>query len=244
MTSPTFLVEIKYIMYENLPKSRTEALLIKSKKFFTGIPCQNGHIEPRYTYMGGKTGLCMGCNRNNVKRYNKKHPNKTKNIRHRSYLKNREKANTRSKIWAAKNPEKRKLIRVKSALKHREKKLKYARDRMKTLRQDPNFRLSKNMSKAVWAWLKGSKAFRHWEEFVNFTIDELKVHLESQFKDGMTWENYGSYWHIDHIKPLVACTSFQEAWALLNLQPLTQLENSSKGSLYKGKRRYRSDPEP
>lgn len=30
----------------------------------------------------------------------------------------------------------------------------------------------------------------------------LKQHLESQFKSGMTWDNYGSVWHVDHIFPL------------------------------------------
>jgi len=32
---------------------------------------------------------------------------------------------------------------------------------------------------------------------------ELKIHLESKFKEGMTWENHAFYgWHVDHIKPI------------------------------------------
>ena len=34
-------------------------------------------------------------------------------------------------------------------------------------------------------------------------VDTFVKHLENQFVEGMTWENYGK-WHIDHIKPL--CT--------------------------------------
>jgi Uri superfamily endonuclease len=38
------------------------------------------------------------------------------------------------------------------------------------------------------------------EILVGCSMDELRAHLESQFTDGMTWDNYGE-WHVDHIKP-------------------------------------------
>jgi len=69
---------------------------------------------------------------------------------------------------------------------------------------------------------------------LNCTSKKLKTHLESQFKEGMTWDNYGYYgWHIDHIKP---CCSFdlskpeeqQKCFHYTNLQPLWQKENQSK----------------
>jgi 5-methylcytosine-specific restriction endonuclease McrA len=53
----------------------------------------------------------------------------------------------------------------------------------------------------------------------------------------MTWENYGIYWHIDHIKPLSWFnleTEFKDAWALSNLQPLEATKNLSKGNRYIG----------
>ena len=31
---------------------------------------------------------------------------------------------------------------------------------------------------------------------------ELRAWLESKFKRGMSWENYGTEWHIDHVQPL------------------------------------------
>lgn len=71
---------------------------------------------------------------------------------------------------------------------------------------------------------------------VGCTPNELRDHLESQFKDGMTFDNYGrGGWHIDHIKP---CTSFdlsdpeqqRECFHYTNLQPLWEKENLSKGS--------------
>ncbi len=34
------------------------------------------------------------------------------------------------------------------------------------------------------------------------TPKEMMKHVESQFKDGMTWGNYGVFgWHLDHIIP-------------------------------------------
>jgi hypothetical protein len=71
-------------------------------------------------------------------------------------------------------------------------------------------------------------------ELLSCSIPELMKHLESKFYGEMTWENYGSYWHIDHIRP---CASFnlqkkeeqKLCFHFSNLQPLTAKENLSKG---------------
>jgi hypothetical protein len=70
------------------------------------------------------------------------------------------------------------------------------------------------------------------------TVPELKQHLESKFKDGMTWDNYGLYgWHIDHIRPLASFDltdqkDFLKACHYSNLQPLWAKDNLSKGSKF------------
>jgi hypothetical protein len=66
------------------------------------------------------------------------------------------------------------------------------------------------------------------------SLEDLRKHLESQFKPGMTWENHGFYgWHIDHIKPLAKfdlndpdCQ--KRAFHYTNLQPLWKDENFAK----------------
>lgn len=71
---------------------------------------------------------------------------------------------------------------------------------------------------------------------LDFTIIELKNHLEKLFSDGMSWDNYGD-WHIDHKKPCALFNQedplqFSECWSLDNLQPLWAHDNLKKGKKY------------
>lgn len=95
--------------------------------------------------------------------------------------------------------------------------------------------LSQRISNNIRTSLKGNKGGRHWEELVDFTLDELKNHLENQFDDKMTWGNHGTYWHIDHYYPINSFDfnnyndiGFKDCWALRNLRPLEASENISK----------------
>ena len=65
------------------------------------------------------------------------------------------------------------------------------------------------------------------------SIAELKLHLERQFDANMTWENYGTYWHIDHVLPLAHFDltdreQFLRAVHWSNLQPLYWRDNLVK----------------
>jgi hypothetical protein len=104
-------------------------------------------------------------------------------------------------------------------------------------REDVQIRLNDRISRAIHHSLKNGKQWYHWEDLVGYTTNDLKWHLEKQFKDGMSWDNYRhDGWHIDHIIPLKAFNfnscediDFKRAWALDNLQPLWGKENMSKG---------------
>ena len=91
------------------------------------------------------------------------------------------------------------------------------------------------MSLNIWQSLQNNKHGNYWERLVGYGIDDLKEHLEKQFKDGMSWENYGE-WAIDHIIPKSAFNfekpedeDFKRCWNLKNLQPMWARENSIKG---------------
>ena len=100
------------------------------------------------------------------------------------------------------------------------------------LGKNPKFRLDKNIGSIISTALKGKKAGRKWEELVGYTIEKLTKHLENQFDKKMSWNNYGNYWWLDHIKPRSAFKyetaedpEFKKCWALKNLQPLEAMEN-------------------
>jgi hypothetical protein len=69
---------------------------------------------------------------------------------------------------------------------------------------------------------------------IGCTIDELWAHLESKFQPGMTRDNWGKVWEVDHIFPLAkikrGCRiEFLSAANWRNLQPLTPKQNRDKG---------------
>jgi hypothetical protein len=77
---------------------------------------------------------------------------------------------------------------------------------------------------------------KHYFDILKYTPEELISHLEKQFTDSMTWENYGE-WHVDHRMPIssfnfesVDDDSFIKCWSLENLQPMWGNENIIKGS--------------
>jgi hypothetical protein len=60
----------------------------------------------------------------------------------------------------------------------------------------------------------------------------FKVYIENQFREGMTWENYGE-WVIDHKIPssiVKDVTKMEKLNNHKNLQPLWWIENSEKGN--------------
>jgi hypothetical protein len=111
----------------------------------------------------------------------------------------------------------------------------------------PIRKMRKNVGTAVYAAIKnknnvkGGTTFEH----LPYTPKQLKSHIEKQFNEHMSWDNYGTYWNVDHIIPQAALPydslehpNFQKCWALDNLRPLEAKKNSGKGSLYEGKRHY------
>lgn len=69
---------------------------------------------------------------------------------------------------------------------------------------------------------------------IGCSIAELKRHIESMFKPGMSWHNR-SEWHIDHIIPCSAFDLTDESqqracFHFSNLQPLWAAENLSKSN--------------
>lgn len=102
----------------------------------------------------------------------------------------------------------------------------------KRRQNDPLFKFTGNMRSRLHVafkskgWKKDSKT----ANILGCTFEEAKRYIESKFKQGMTWENYGK-WHVDHIIPLFSASNTDEIIRLChfsNLQPLWASENISK----------------
>lgn len=74
------------------------------------------------------------------------------------------------------------------------------------------------------------------EQVIGYSINQLRTHLERQFKRGMTWATFGKEgWHIDHILPrrcfdVSTPEGLREYWSLTNLRPLPARDNLKKGA--------------
>jgi len=99
-----------------------------------------------------------------------------------------------------------------------------------------NRKLGTNLRNRVNLALKRNSKKGKTLELLGCTIKKLRQYLESKFKPGMTWKNYGK-WHIDHIIP---CCQFNlskkseqfKCFNYKNLQPLWAKENYEKRRKY------------
>lgn len=108
-----------------------------------------------------------------------------------------------------------------------------ARQRKK---RDLNFRLKCNLSGRIRTALRASKTSKSsaTQSLIGCTVEFLRAHLESRFRKGMSWENYGE-WHVDHKVP---CAAFnltdpeeqKRCFHFTNLQPLWAEENYRKNA--------------
>jgi hypothetical protein len=109
----------------------------------------------------------------------------------------------------------------------REHNKKYLR---KKRRIDPVFRAKDNCKRRINQFYRGLGKSKRTTELLGCTWQELMLHLERQFVDGMSRDNYG-LWHIDHIIPLASAKTIEESEKLChytNLQPLWAEDNRIK----------------
>ena len=97
---------------------------------------------------------------------------------------------------------------------------------------DPQYRFRKTISSNIRNSLKGTKS-ELTEKYLGIDIAMFKKWIQFQFKDGMTWENQGIYWHIDHVIPVSSFNFNNEEdryqcnnW--INLRSLEAKENLRK----------------
>lgn len=108
------------------------------------------------------------------------------------------------------------------------------RDRLRYL-TDKNYSLKKKLRSRTARVLDGKKKSRKTLSYTCLSLEQLQKWFEFQFDEHMTWENQGSYWHIEHLMP---CASFdftkeediEKCFHWTNLGPCEGKENMSKGN--------------
>lgn len=96
------------------------------------------------------------------------------------------------------------------------------------------YKISFNVRNRVNTYLKSNNIQKRNKTFniVGCSPEFLKEHLETQFIDGMSWDNRCK-WHIDHIIPLSSAKTEDEFYMLChytNLQPLWAEDNLKKSN--------------
>lgn len=107
----------------------------------------------------------------------------------------------------------------------------------KKVQSDPKFVMCRRLRGRLRHALKGKTKVATTLKLTGCSWDFLMQHIESQFVEGMSWDNR-HLWHLDHIRP---CSSFnlleeseqRECFHYSNLQPLWAQDNLKKGSTYK-----------
>lgn len=203
------------------------------------------------SYKDGYRSNCKICTLRQIKMYRAANPEKHREDVRQWQLANPEKHRESARQWRVANPGKAKesvrrykagnLEKVRESTRrwqvaNPEKHRKNRRSANKKRCSTPRGKLNNTISTSMRRSLTGSKAGRHWESLVSYTVNDLKKHLEKKFQPGMTWNNYGE-WHLDHRVPISVFNfetpediDFKKCWALKNLQPMWAIENIKKSN--------------
>lgn len=181
--------------------------------------------------------------------YRKANPEKVYNWNKKSNTKLRQKDPEKwreyFREWAIRNHDKvlessrKNDAKRKNCPKRREYNRNYLNSRRKS---EPTFRILENLRRRLNYAMKHNSKKDSTLSLIGCSVEELRKHLESQFKNGMNWENYGNKnrdhsdcWHVDHITP---CSSFdlsteegqRKCFHYSNLQPMWGLDNIRKSN--------------
>jgi hypothetical protein len=109
--------------------------------------------------------------------------------------------------------------------------------------EDIQYYMQRELRRGLYYAVKKNWIFKKKEcaislEYLGCSVEEFRLYIESKFKEGMTWDNWGAKdgeWQLDHIKPLSAFDLTEpEQLAIVchysNIQPLWVKENAKKGS--------------
>jgi hypothetical protein len=171
-----------------------------------------------------------------IKEYRLNNLKKIKLTSKKYYENNKEKINEKKKQYYLKNIEKIKKYFKEYNILNKDKISKYKNEwKLNKIKNNPTYKIKDNLRHRIYMALKGIVKSKRTIDLLGTSIDNLWIHLEKTFKPGMTKDNYGRVWHVDHKIP---CASFDltkpeeqaKCFHYTNLQALFAKENLSKGA--------------
>ena len=109
--------------------------------------------------------------------------------------------------------------------------------KVKKMNAEPIFKMERRIRTRIYCAFKAQshkKNNRTWK-YLDCTAPEFQKWIEYQLYDGMTMENYGKFWHIDHVVP---CSKFdlsdeeqvKNCFSWKNLRPFRSEKNNQKSN--------------
>lgn len=122
------------------------------------------------------------------------------------------------------NTDNRQEIQMRQTIQHRERR-----------HTDMNYKISIAIRNRI-SKFRSISGFGSIKNIIGCSIQDFTIWLEHNFTKNMSWENYGTYWHIDHV---ILCeifdlTNMEEiklCFNWKNMRPLLAVENISRRKL-------------
>ena len=219
----------------------------------TCIRCKKSkplHLFYRNNKMkNGYINVCKECGKKEAKKWRDKNKEKVESYIKKYRNKNIEKTKQDQHNWRKNNVEKTReyLKKYMSKPDYKSKKKKYRETHKEQIKENrKQYRLNNKVSLYLRSRLskilktKRINKQNSTMKYIGCSTNELKRHLEKQFTEGMSWDNYGK-WHIDHIIPFNYYTkecgglteeNLYKVMNYKNLQPLWAIDNLLKNGKY------------
>ena len=178
-------------------------------------------------------------NKERIKQYKKEYQQKNKEQiskdRRQWYLNNQEEVKAKRRQYYQENKEYISQREKQYKQRNKQKINQYYHDRYHS---DLQYKLSSLLRRRLEKVINGKQKTGSAVHDLGCTLPELIQHIEQQFTEGMSWDNWShTGWHLDHIKPLSLFDltdpeQYKQAAHYTNLQPLWAYDNLSKGNRY------------
>lgn len=213
------------------------------------FPLNEEHFRPRKKSKDGYRNQCRVCMSNHRKKYYQE--NKEKELENAKiyyqnnkeyysrigaeyYQNNKDRILERHSEWEENNKERRKEFHKNYYQRNKDRYRRNAREYQRWFRSTNKGRIINTLRSRLGRVCKGLSDIETTKDLIGCDYENFKEHIENQFTEGMSWDNYGlKGWHLDHIIPISRFDIENEeerkaCFHYTNLQPLWAEDNWSK----------------